>query len=127
VEPSRAEWTRQVALLVERDEWIIDGNYSASLPARLSACDGVVFLDLPRWRCLWRVVRRALNYRGQTRPDMAEDCPERLEGEFLKWVWNFPKRTRPVLNTLLAQGKTEGKQIVRLRSPDAVERFLRSF
>jgi hypothetical protein len=58
---------------------------------------------------------------------MAEDCPERLEGEFLKWVWNFPKRTRPVLNTLLAQGKTEGKQIVRLRSPDAVERFLRSF
>jgi hypothetical protein len=37
---------------------VIDGNYGGTLAARLAACDTVVFLDLPRIVCAWRVVRR---------------------------------------------------------------------
>ena len=43
----------------------MDGNDGRTLPARLAACDTVIFLDTPRWRCLWRLVRRWLRYAGR--------------------------------------------------------------
>ena len=123
IEPNREDWAQTVAALTARDAWVMDGNYSGTLPMRLAACDRVVFLDLPRWRCLWRVCRRSLTYRGRTRPDMAEGCPERLEWAFFKWIWQFPRQTRPRLEAMLAQ--VQGKQVIRLRSPGEVRGFLR--
>lgn len=123
VEPSRDEWLRTLEGLTARDSWIMDGNYSGSLDLRLARCDAVVFLDLPRAVCLWRVVRRRLAYRGTARPDVAAGCPERLTLEFARWVWDYPRRSRPkVLARLAAAGA--GKRIIRLRSRREVERFL---
>ncbi|MFC5694776.1 topology modulation protein [Pseudomonas sp. GCM10022186] len=125
VEPAREEWTLAVARLLEREHWVIDGNYSGTLPARLAACDTVVFLDLPRWLCLWRVCWRALSHRGRTRPDMADGCPERLEPAFLRWVWDYRRRSRPAVLALLAEAGRQRK-VVHLGSRREVERFLRS-
>lgn len=123
VEPARDEWLEILAALAARDSWIMDGNYSGSLDLRLARCDTVVLLDLPRPLCLWRIVRRRLAYRAATRPDMAEGCPERLTPEFVRWVWGYPRRSRPkVLARLAAAGA--GKRIIRLRSRREVERFL---
>ena len=55
----------------------------------------VVWLDLPRWRCLlgvlWRVAR---NY-GRVRPDIAPGCPERFDGSFMRFIWDYPRDKRP--------------------------------
>jgi adenylate kinase family enzyme len=40
------------------DAWVSDGNYSAVRPLVLERADTVVWLDLPLWTCLWRIVRR---------------------------------------------------------------------
>lgn len=122
VEPSREAWTQTVAALTATDVWVMDGNYSGTLAQRLAACDGVVFLDISRWRCLWRVARRSLTYRCRTRPDMADGCPERLEWAFFKWIWQFPHQTRPRLGAMLAH--VHGKRVIRLRSPQEVQKFL---
>lgn len=122
VEPSREAWTQTVAALTVSDTWVMDGNYTGSLAQRLAACDSVVFLDISRWRCLCRVARRSLTYLGRTRPDMADDCPERLEWAFFKWIWQFPHQTRPRLEAMLAQA--QGKRVIRLRSPKEVRGFL---
>ena len=53
---------------------------------RLDTADTVVFLDFNRFICLFRVIKRYLNYRGRSRPDMGEGCPEKLDAEFLRWV-----------------------------------------
>src|SRR6201995_1710403 len=74
VETPKEEWRRSVERLVEGDSWVIDGNYSGTLEVRLAACDTVVFLDLPRRVCIWRVLKRVLTYRDGSRPDMAEGC-----------------------------------------------------
>ena len=51
------------------DEWIADGNYSATLDERLPRADTVVFCDFPAWRTLPRVLRRTLfNLGGRYRP-----------------------------------------------------------
>lgn len=123
VEPEREEWIKTVTDLIEPDSWVIDGNYSGTLELRLQRCDTVVFLDLPRVLCLWRIVKRFLVYRNGTRPDVAEGCQENLNLEFIKWVWNYPRRSRPkVVKRLQAHGA--GKQIFWLRSRNEVQRFL---
>src|SRR5207248_11734620 len=83
--------------MVQRDAWIIDGNYGAgqNLELRLAAADTVIFLDLPRTLCLARAVKRWLTWRGRTRPDMGQECPEQLSLEYVLWIWNYPRDNRP--------------------------------
>jgi adenylate kinase family enzyme len=126
VEPARDEWLKTVTALADRDSWIMDGNYSGTLELRLQKADTIVFLDLPRVLCLWRIMKRFLLYRNGTRPDMAEGCRESLNLEFVEWVWNYPRRSRPKVVRLLQQ-HAEGKQIFWLRSRSDVKRFLSQF
>ena len=123
VAPPKEVWRGRVEQLAGGDSWIIDGNYSGTLDVRLAACDTVVFLDLPRAVCLWRVLKRALTLRGRTRADMAEGCVEKLDLSFLAWVWNYPSRTRPKVFALIEK-HARGKRVVRLRTPASVEQFL---
>ena len=103
------------------EEWVIDGNYLRTLPRRLERCDAVVLLDYPRRVCLLRALRRILTWRGRTRPDMAADCPERLDGEFVRWIWDFHRTQRPQVLELL-DGWTGELRV--FRSPRACAGFL---
>ena len=123
VETPAAEWRERVAELLNGDEWIMDGNYGGTIPQRLAACDTVIFLDFPRVVCVWRITRRAFQYAGRSRPDMAPGCPERLSWKFVWWVWTYRARRRPeILQRLAALPSTVGVEI--LRSTRNVEAFL---
>ena len=121
VEMPKTEWQRTVEELLNRSAWIMDGNYSGTLEMRLAACDAVIFLDMSRLVCLWRVLKRAVLYRDERRPDVAEGCPEKLNWDFIKWVWGYPERTRPKIIDLLERS---AKQVIWLRSRAEVKRFL---
>jgi adenylate kinase family enzyme len=123
VETPKAAWAETVAELVKRDSWIMDGNYSGTFDIRLKACDAVVFLDMPRLLCLWRVLKRLMIYRNRTRPDMAVGCNEKFNWEFILWVWNYPKRTRPKIIDWIREN-SGSKKVIRLRSPAEVEMYL---
>jgi adenylate kinase family enzyme len=90
-------WNRRVAELIAPEAWIMDGNYANSLPARLARCDAVVFFDIGRRTCLWTALRRVVVHRFVPRPDLPEGCPESVDREFLRWIWNFPEQSRPRL------------------------------
>ena len=123
VEPPRDEWLQTVTELVNRDSWIIDGNYSGTLDVRIQKCDTIIFLDMPRLLCLWRILKRNLQYRRGGRPDMAEGCREKLDYEFVSWVWNYSRRSRPRIMEKLRK-HSEGKRVVWLRSDADVKKFL---
>ena len=125
VETPKAEWLRTIEELLSRDSWIMDGNYSGTLEVRLRACDTVIFLDISRPTCLWRVLKRVVLYRNNGRPDMTVGCPEKFNLEFIRWVWNYPRKTRPKVIRRLSEN-SENKKVVRLRSRAEVERFLTS-
>jgi adenylate kinase family enzyme len=114
------------ALLEEiavREAWIIDGNYQATMPLRLEAADTIIFLDFSTWRCLYRVLKRYVQYRGRTRPDMGEGCPEKLDGEFLHWILRYRISARPrVLASLARYGS--GREVFVFRNPRQVSAFL---
>jgi adenylate kinase family enzyme len=123
IETPKPEWLKTVGELLERDRWIMDGNYSGTLDIRFQACATVIFLDVSRTLCLWRVLKRAIMYRKKSRPDMAEGCPERLNLEFILWILNYPRRTRPKIVRMLESNQGE-KKIVWLQSQSDVKRFL---
>lgn len=124
VEMPKSEWIETVAELQRRDAWIMDGNYSGTLEMRFRECDTMIFLDLSRTLCIWRVLKRAVRYRKKNRPDMTEGCPERLNLEFLLWIWNYPRLTRPKIVRMLKS--SEKKRIIWLRSQADVKQFIKA-
>ncbi len=119
------EWRDTVQSLISRDAWIIDGNYGGTHDVRLTACDTVVFLDLPRLVCLWRVLKRQVRHLGQVRPELPPGCRERLSWEFIWWIWTYRSRRRgDVLERLAVLDKE--KRVAILRSSTAIDAFLAS-
>ena len=55
---------------------------------------------------------------------MAEGCAEKFDLKFLKWIWDYPKRTRPKVLRLL-EDNSRVISVYRLRSRGEVEGFLR--
>ncbi|UCZ52198.1 DNA topology modulation protein [Bacillus shivajii] len=109
--------------LMKNDSWIIDGNYQSTMDLRLKAADTIIFLDMPKTLCIYRVFKRWWMYRKKKRPDMGDGCAERLDVNFLKFVWNFQKKKKPEILRKLELYKKE-KDIIILDSPKAVKLFL---
>lgn len=86
-ERDREEAIRLVREFMKQPEWVIDGNYTKfEYDRRMSEADKIIFLDLPRFTCFVRAWKRYFHYRGQTRMDMGEGCPEKMDLEFLTWL-----------------------------------------
>ncbi len=118
------EWRAIQRELVAGDAWLLDGNYGRTLDIRFAAADTVIFLDFPRWRCLARVFRRTIASRG--RDTQAPGCPDKVDAEFLRWIWNFPTDGRPeVLSAMTEHGK-HAEHVI-LGSPCDVRAYLARF
>jgi adenylate kinase family enzyme len=124
VEMNRDEFDRKIRAELEKEQWIIDGNYNRTMPERVARCDTIIYLDFSRMACLMGVVKRIWTTYGTVRPDMGEGCPERIDWEFLKWVWNFNKKNRE-RNYKLLNEATHAETIV-LKNRRAVKKFLKS-
>ena len=116
------EWDKFVKEAANQDQWIMDGNYSRTLDIRLNKADAVIFLDMPRIICIYRIIKRRIKYHGKTRPDLNEECPERLDWAFFIWVWNYKKRSKPKIIEALEQVK-DRKQVVILKTRKEVKKF----
>jgi adenylate kinase family enzyme len=123
--PPKDVWAATVTRLTAAPAWVMDGNFSGTLSQRLTACDTVLWLDLPRRLCLWRALRRRVRYRGRTRPDMAPGCPERFDFRFFLWIWTFPAQGRRRLQAKLS-ARPPGVRLVVLRTRWEVAAFLAS-
>jgi adenylate kinase family enzyme len=112
------EWLAHQRELLAGDRWIADGNYGGTLDMRAGLADTIVVLDRPRRVCITRAVRRLRSPVLQ-----APGCPQKADREFLRWIWTFPKRTRPKILAVLDRhaGRAE---VVHLRTDADVRAFL---
>jgi adenylate kinase family enzyme len=97
------EWRERVSTLSAGDTWIMEGNYSGTMDIRLPRADTVVWFDYPRRVALPRIAKRVVKNYGTVRSDMGPGCPEQLDWEFVRWVWNFPAKSRPLIVAALKQ------------------------
>ena len=120
---SMEEFDNRLENALKLDRWIIDGNYSRTMDARLAKCDTIIYLDFSRLACLLGVLKRVLTTYGTVRADMGEGCPERVDLEFLKWVWNYNKNKREKTYKLL--NESAHARVIILKNRRQVNRFLK--
>ncbi|MEE2945727.1 MAG: AAA family ATPase [Pseudomonadota bacterium] len=87
VEREHDDQVAQIERIAALDEWVFEGNKSSTFSIREARADLLIWLDVPLWKRLWRVTRRAIVQNGQTRDDMAGGCNERLT--MLPGFWWF--------------------------------------
>ncbi len=94
---TRSEDEFDVLLQTELNKpaWIIEGNFYRTFTRRLRYSELCIFLDYPTELCLKSVYARAEKYKGRSRPDMTEGCPERIDSEFEQWILSFEKDVKP--------------------------------
>ncbi len=109
VESSYETFRPKVQEILAREEWIIDGGYSDADPEerRYRHVDVLILFDRPVWLCLWRVIARVITHYGQTRPGMGEGCPEKVDWEFLRYIWNYRGNAWPHILERAERHKTK--------------------
>lgn len=114
-----------LAHAVEAEErWIFEGGLSATYENRASRADTIVWLDLSLILRFWRVFKRRWQYRGgQTRPDLPENCPEKIDWEFFWWIISSQRAQRQKIVDAIVTAPHA--KVVHLRSPGEVAAFLR--
>ncbi len=116
---TREEFDEKLAEILAGERWIIDGNYSRTLPRRLAAADAVLFLDLPVEACLAGATARI----GKPRPDLPWQEQE-LDPDFRQWIIDFPKDKLPRIYALL---EDTGVPVTVFHSHAEIEEYKRKF
>lgn len=109
-----------------KDTFIMDGNFMRTLPRRLEESDAVIWLDFSSVACITGVISRVLKNRGRVRPDMGDGCPERFSADFIKWVLNFRKNTRPKIVSYLDDARSRGVHVTVFKNRREVNEFIES-
>ena len=121
-EPENEAFRAAVASAIAGDAWITDGNYvGRTFDLRLPRADTVIFIDQPRWLCVFRILWRWLTSFGRVRADLATGCPETFDRTLLLWAWNFRRQSQP---RILEMAGRYSMPITHLRGNTAIARFL---
>ena len=113
----KSVFLERLSTVLEKDEWIIDGNYGSTMELRMAACDTVVFLDYPLEVCLDGIKER----RGKPRSDMPWIETEE-DAEFIEFIKNYNEQQKPKVLELLE--KYSDKNIVIFKSREQADTFL---
>lgn len=121
----REQALARLTAAVDGERWVLDGNFLQDVDAdgRLRRADTVVFLDLSRWLCLWRVTKRMLRDRKRRRADLPDGADESFDPDGMRWIWNYHRTDRPNVLRLLA-GLGPDVAVHHLRTRAQVRRFV---
>ena len=119
---SQSEWRTLIEELVREPRWIMDGTYERTLHLRVPAAQSIIIVERSRAYCLWRGFRRAVFLRHVPRPDAPQG--ERFTLPFVRYIWRYPRDTKPIIARVLADHGA-GKIVIVLRTPADVVRLLR--
>ena len=105
VQRDREEQRAIIVAKVQGERWIMDGTNPSTFDIRLPRTDLVIWVRMPRLLCIWGALSRWIKWMGRTRPEMAPGCIEKVDWEFLRFIWTFEEKFTPrVLAGLVEHG-----------------------
>lgn len=118
VAASFEEFSQSHQKLLNQSQWIIEGNYNNTAKARAEHADTIIYLELPLYVCLYRVVKRWIKNIGKTRPDMGEGCKEKIDWSFIKFIYTtyYPRKQKMIDRLQALQALGPKKNIIILKS-----------
>ncbi|WP_070121355.1 topology modulation protein [Bacillus marinisedimentorum] len=126
VEAPTEEFREAQRQAVQGKNWIIEGNYTDSIDIRMERADTIIYLELPLYVCLYRVVKRRIMNAGKTRLDMTAGCNEKLDWDFLKFILStyYPRKKKMQKRFADFKGRGENKNVIELNSKQKIRTFL---
>ncbi|GAK04036.1 DNA topology modulation protein [Geomicrobium sp. JCM 19037] len=120
------EFAAEQQEIVEREQWIIEGNYNNTYEVRVARADTIIYLELPLYVCLYRVFKRWIKNFGRTRSDMGEGCKEKLDVEFIRYiVTTYNRRKKTMKKRLQAfEEQRSLNQVIVLTNKKAIRAYL---
>ncbi|MCD8879246.1 AAA family ATPase [Staphylococcus kloosii] len=112
--------------ILKQEKWVIDGNYTDILDDRLKFADTVIFLDLPRIICYYKVFTRLFKNLGKTRIDMGIGFKERITFTFLTYIWKYPKYKKTFLLNKLFK-LNDDKSVYHLNKLKDINAFIKHY
>lgn len=127
---STDELRSRVATAIDGDGWVVDGNYSSVRGLVWDRIDAVVWLDYAWPLVMSRIIRRTIR-RLVTRELCCNGNRENIRrvlsrDSIIVWALRTYRRHRRDYPALLNALEQKGVQPIRLRSPGAARRWLRS-
>ena len=84
----RPDFQKIAEEFAKADTWIIDGNYRSSIDMRFGLADTIIFLDYPKYKCIWRAYTRSFS---KNKPfDKSEGTKEKFGLFLLKYIFRYP-------------------------------------
>jgi len=120
-EPDKQEWTRIVGEFIEKESWIMDGNYGGTMDMRIEKADTIIYLNYPTIICLTRVIKRIVSNWGKVRYEMPEGCTERFDLNFILYVANYKNTRGKKIIEKLKHLKPEKKVLIFNNDKEAAE------
>ena len=77
--PNPEDWNKKLQTYVDKDSWIMDGNYIDSLDIRLERADLVIMLDIDLKTCVKSIILRTIKGYFIKRKDLAEGCEDKFD------------------------------------------------
>lgn len=114
----KEEFDVKLREILEKENWIIDGNYQRTLEMRLKECDTVFLLDFSAEVCLSGARSRI----GTKRDDLPW-VEEKLDEEFKQVIMDFPKNKLPQIYDLIETYKTN-KNIIIFKTRKEADNYL---
>jgi len=112
--------------LCDKEAWIIEGVATRFFDYRASKADTIIFLDVPTWLCLYRVLKRTVMLFGTIGDSNPPGCPERMPTlRFLCSVWSFNKEHKPLIEDILEKYRPT-KRIFVVHNQHDLEHMLES-
>ena len=115
---TQEEFNNRLNGILQKDRWIIDGNYQRTLEPRLQACDTVFLMDFPLEPCISGAESRI----GKKREDLPWTELE-FDPEFKQWIQDFPKNRLPQLYEMIETYK-DNKEIMVFHSRKEADDYL---
>jgi len=117
------EWKQQEKVILNKDQWILEGYIDETCPDRMARADLIIYLDFSGWVCALNGLKRWWRYRFEPRPEMAEGCTEKLDLRYL-WVM-LARKERSAIEEAI---KTANHQnVIRLRSLREANEYCEDF
>lgn len=115
---------------IQKQEWIMEGNYTQTMPQRFDRASTIIHLKMNRFMCLYRFIRRYFERkRGKACYGSPENLEEKLNLSVIWWIIEpqFLNKSRNRKNRLReALLKKHQDKIIVMKSFSEIDNFIKS-
>lgn len=120
----KAERDKIILEIANKNEWIIDGTYRATLRQRLELADLIIWLDFSTSAQIRGILERYFKNINKEKEEIP-GCKEKIDKAFLSYVLKYNKEKRNIIVNNI-NGINENKIII-LKTRKKLDRWLKDF